>query len=204
MPEVLPISGVTFATRNRRWHDAHSVRMPFFTPAARRASSCPQFGHVTSTFCIARNGATTSPHHARSEATLHAGLATRYRSRVDREKRPEDVTLLDVLIDGFEKNEILWGRHWRVLPMPDEASAIRKCESLIAEARRWKGAPERELDEPPRRLAAWADLEIRRAGRGIMVLARSPWFSRWWSAAETWKDDPIGPLHAWLAEEHDR
>lgn len=32
------------------------------------------------------------------------------------QRAPEDATLLDVLIDGFEKNEILDGFHWRSLP----------------------------------------------------------------------------------------
>jgi hypothetical protein len=33
-------------------------------------------------------------------------------------KSPEDASLLDVLIDGFEKNEVLDGFHPRDLPMP--------------------------------------------------------------------------------------
>jgi hypothetical protein len=39
------------------------------------------------------------------------------------ETTQEGATLLDVLIDGFEKNEIMDGFHWRDLPMPDEARA---------------------------------------------------------------------------------
>lgn len=42
------------------------------------------------------------------------------------EKHPADATLLDVLIDGFEKNEVLRGFHGRLLPMPDEAAAVEK------------------------------------------------------------------------------
>src|SRR5256885_1206644 len=53
---------------------------------------------------------------------------------MDKGRRREDVTLLDVLIDGFEKNEILDGFHWRDLPMPDEDAAVRKFASLSQQA----------------------------------------------------------------------
>lgn len=86
----------------------------------------------------------------------------------------QDATLLDVLIDGFEKNEIMDGFHWRNLPMPDEAAAVRKFAALIEEARRCKGQPARFEDAGPRRIAAWPDLEIRQIDRGIMVRARAP------------------------------
>lgn len=116
-------------------------------------------------------------------------------------KRPDDVTLLDVLIDGFEKNEVLDGFHWRSLPMPDEAAAVRKYAALREEATRWKGEPPLHDDGSERRIIAWPDLEIRQAGRAIMVRARAPSFSDWWNDAETWRDDPMGPLFAWLAQE---
>jgi hypothetical protein len=64
-------------------------------------------------------------------------------------KSQDSATLLDILIDGFEKNEILDGFHWRNLPMPDEAAAGGKFVS-------W-----------------WPDLEIRQAGRGGRVRART-------------------------------
>jgi len=38
-------------------------------------------------------------------------------------RTPDDATLLDVLIDGFEKNELIDGFHWRQLPMPNEHAA---------------------------------------------------------------------------------
>ena len=72
--------------------------------------------------------------------------------------RQEDVTLLDVLVDGFEKNETMGGFHWRSLPMPDEAAAVRKFALLAAEAMAWKGKPLREQHELTRRIVAWADL----------------------------------------------
>jgi hypothetical protein len=56
-------------------------------------------------------------------------------------KTPDDATLLDILVDGFEKNEVLEGFHWRRLPLPDEEAAAAKFFSLIDEARRWKGPP---------------------------------------------------------------
>lgn len=113
----------------------------------------------------------------------------------------ESVTLLDVLIDGFEKNETRSGYHWRMLPMPDEAAAIRKFADLAKEAQHWKG-PSVRLDETgPRRIAAWPDLEIRQIGRGIMVRVRAPNFTSWWHERETWDGDPIGPLYEWIAQE---
>lgn len=113
----------------------------------------------------------------------------------------EDATLLDVLIDGFEKNEVLHGFHGRNLPMPDEEAATRKFGALVDEARRWKGTPERLEEEPPRRIAAWPDLEIRQVGRGIMVRARAAWFSGWWNERSTWEGDPMGPIYDWLEAE---
>jgi hypothetical protein len=113
----------------------------------------------------------------------------------------EDATLLDVLIDGFEKNEVLHGFHWRDLPMQDEDAAVRKFGALVDEARRWKGPPSRLEEEPPRRIAAWADLEIRQVGRGIMVRARAPSFADWWHERKTWEGDPMGPIYDWLEAE---
>jgi hypothetical protein len=113
----------------------------------------------------------------------------------------QDISLVDVLIDGFEKNEILRGYHWRTLPLPSEADAIRKFNSLVEEARRWKGEPLRVLDDSSRRLVAWSDIEIRQAGRGIMIRVRAPNFDRWWHDAATWEGDPVGPIFDWLQEE---
>ncbi len=95
----------------------------------------------------------------------------------------DDATLLDVLIDGFEKNEVLHGCHWRSLPMPDEEAAARKIASWIEEAQRWKGPPTRNESRAGRRVAAWPDLELRQAGRGILVRVRAPHFSSWWNAS---------------------
>jgi hypothetical protein len=116
-------------------------------------------------------------------------------------KTPEDASLLDVLIDGFEKNEVLDGFHWRRLPMPDEHAAARKFRSLTDEARRWKGPPSRIDDQPGRKLNAWPDLEIRLAGRGLVVRARVAHLNDWWHDDRTWYGDPLGPAFDWIAED---
>jgi hypothetical protein len=113
----------------------------------------------------------------------------------------EDATLLDTLIDGFEKNEIWGGYHWRSLPMPDEEAAARKIASWIEEVRRWKGPPARIEDRAGRRLAAWPDLELRQAGRGVMVRVRAPNFNEWWNAKDTWSGDPMAEVHDWIEED---
>jgi hypothetical protein len=116
-------------------------------------------------------------------------------------RTPEDATLLDILIDGFEKNEILDGYYWRQLPMPDERAASRKFSALTDEARRWKGPPTRVDEQPGRRLIVWPDLEIRLAGRGLVVRARMSRFNEWWHDRQTWRGDPMGPVFEWIAED---
>jgi len=112
----------------------------------------------------------------------------------------EDATLLDVLIDGFEKNEIVDGFHWRDLPMPDEAAAVRKYEALSAEGRKWKGDPTSERAAGGCRMVAWSDMQILQAGQGIRVRVRAPWFTGWWHAEETWQGDVMGPVWDWCDE----
>jgi death-on-curing protein len=120
---------------------------------------------------------------------------------VRRTAEPADATLLAVLIDGFEKNEVWGGFHHRDLPMPDERSAIAMFVARAREATAWMGPCVQEQREGPRRLARWPDLEIRQAGRGVMVRAREAHFSDWWHASGTWKDDPMGLLRAWVDED---
>ncbi len=115
----------------------------------------------------------------------------------------EAATLLDILVDGFEKNEAFGGFHRRELPMPDEGAAARKFHALAEEAQRWKGPPERRQESAMRRLAAWPDREIRQAGRGVMVLARAPGFGAWWHDERTWEGNPMGAARAWLHEDRD-
>ena len=112
----------------------------------------------------------------------------------------ERAMLLDTLVDGFERNEALGGFRHRDLPMPNENAAIRKLRSLMEEASRWKGPPARLQEDGAHRIIAWPGLELRRVGRGIVVLARPPWFSAWWHARETWQGNPMGPIHVWLEE----
>jgi hypothetical protein len=89
------------------------------------------------------------------------------------DRRPEDATLLDVLVDGFEKNDALRGFHGRVLPLTDEVAAVRKFASLAEEFSRWKGQPMRNEEFQGRRLLAWSDLELRQAGRGVPVRVKA-------------------------------
>lgn len=116
-------------------------------------------------------------------------------------KTPSDASLLDILVDGFERNEILGGFHWRDLPMPSAALAAEKFESLVREARRWKGEPSRHETRADRRWAAWPDLEFRQAGRGIRVLVKAPRFDDWWHQAETWAGDPMSAVSDWIREQ---
>ncbi len=115
----------------------------------------------------------------------------------------QDATLIDVLIDGFEKNEILGGFHLRYLPLADESDAIRKFRALVDEARRWKGVPTRQVVGDDRRLAAWPDLEIRQAARGVVVRVRAPRFESWWQESGTWAGDPMAAVHDWLAQDRE-
>jgi len=119
---------------------------------------------------------------------------------MQRAKPPEDTTLLELLIDGFEKNEVLGGFHMRTLPLPDEATAARKFADFLEEARRWKGEPGTRSSTSERQLAAWSDMEIRQAGRGVMVRVRPPRFE-WWNQAATWTDDPMQQIEFWIDEE---
>jgi len=116
-------------------------------------------------------------------------------------RKPQDATLLDVLIEGFEKNEVLRGFHWRDLPMPDEASAIRKFAMLADEAGRWKGRPLRSEESAGRRLITWSDLEIRQSGRGVMVRVKTPSFNNWWNEPATWAESPMREIFDWIEEE---
>jgi hypothetical protein len=118
-----------------------------------------------------------------------------------RGKQPQELTLVDVLIDGFEKNEILGGFHWRSLPMPSQAEAIRAFGGFLEEGRRWKGTPTRVDLAAGRRLVAWEDMEIRQAGRGVLVRVRAPWLEVWWNHEATWAGDPMKAIDAWIKEE---
>lgn len=88
-----------------------------------------------------------------------------------------------------------------MLPLQSEGAALEKFLALAEEARRWKGEPTRTVDADTRRLVGWADLEIRQAGRGVVVRVRAPWFSGWWCDPATWQGEPMGRVYDWLAEE---
>jgi hypothetical protein len=153
-------------------------------------------------------GGRSAPEAARGDPSTIDRVDDAWNARYERPVRTptsqEDITLIDVLIAGFEKNEVLDGFHWRDLPMPDEDAARRKFLAFGEEVQRWKGAPLRTQDGNGRRIAAWADLEIRQAGRGVMVRVRAPWFSSWWHEKRTWEGDPMDPIYNWLNEEEGR
>ena len=81
------------------------------------------------------------------------------------------------------------------------APRFAEVRAWIDEARRWKGEPTRLEDRGGRRLAVWPDLELRQAGRGVMVRVRAPDFSAWWHASDTWSDDPMAAVHDWIEED---
>lgn len=118
-------------------------------------------------------------------------------------KTQDEATLLDVLIDGFEKNEVMFGFHWRQLPLESAEAARLKFAGFVDEARRWKGDPIEEIGGT-RSVARWPDLEIRQAGAGVMVLVRSPWFGDWWHEGSTWAHDPMDEIWAWISDDRDR
>ncbi len=85
------------------------------------------------------------------------------RQSIMRATSQEAATLLDILIDGLEKNEVFGGFRRRELPMPDEGAAARTFDARAEEAQRWKGPPERQQEGAMRRPVAWPDLELLRA-----------------------------------------
>jgi hypothetical protein len=111
-----------------------------------------------------------------------------------------DVTLIDLLMDGFEKNESIDNWFWRQLPAPDDATAIRKFEEFAAEGRRWKGAPLESVSDSDRRAVVWSDLQIRQQGRGVIVAGKSEHIAPVWYESNTWNGDPMGDVFAWLSE----
>jgi STE24 endopeptidase len=80
-------------------------------------------------------------------------------------------------------------------PLPEGEFA-----EFVEEGRRWKGAPARMNDAPPRRLASWGDLEICQVERAILVRVRAPLFDAWWHDPTVWEGDPFDAMFRWLAE----
>ena len=108
-----------------------------------------------------------------------------------------------MLVDGFEKNEVLHGFHWRELPMSDEGAAIRKFAALADEAQRWMVGlcrPEPRRVSRRRTVALWPDLEIRQAGPAVMVRVKPPHFDSW-SCADVGRKLRLQPIFDWVAEE---
>jgi hypothetical protein len=87
--------------------------------------------------------------------------------------------------------------------MPDETAAADKFAYLVDEARRWRGSPARVEETSARRLASWPDLEIRQAGRGLIVRVRAPRFADWWHDTRIWENDPMAAVFTWLADDRE-
>jgi hypothetical protein len=120
-----------------------------------------------------------------------------------RSKPREEVTSIDLLVDGFEKNEVFGGFHWRELPMADVAAAERKFAALFEELRRWKGSPASMREDSSTRVATWSDVELRQCGRGVLLRIVAPRFD-WWNEDATWTDDPMGTVVQSLADERSK
>jgi hypothetical protein len=112
----------------------------------------------------------------------------------------DDVTLIDLLMNGFEKNECFDDWFWRQLPAPDDATAIRKFEEFAAEGRRWKGEPLETVSESDGRAIVWSDLQVRQKGRGVLVAGKSGNIASLWYADSTWNGDPMGDVFGWFSE----
>jgi hypothetical protein len=111
-----------------------------------------------------------------------------------------DVTLIDLLMNGFEKNESIGNWFWRQLPAPDDATAIRKFEEFAAEGRRWKGEPLESVSDSDGRAIVWSDLQVRQKGRGVIVAGRSETIAQVWYANSSWNEDPMGEVFDWFSE----
>jgi len=78
---------------------------------------------------------------------------------------------------------------------------LGRSRHYTEEARRWKGEPARLEEKAARRIASWPDLEIRQAGRGVLVRARTASFHSWWHDERMWQGDPLDPIIDWIVEE---
>ena len=110
---------------------------------------------------------------------------------------PEETSLLGVLIDCFEKNEMLEGWFMRQLPLADPQTAARKYRAFRDELVRWKGPPMAEDEGEGWQRADWGDIRMKHAGRGIMIWVRQAGVSKWWHEDETWADDPLAKVWDW-------
>ena len=111
--------------------------------------------------------------------------------------RPEETTLLAVLVDCFEKNEVIDGCFHRWLPLGDPQTADRKFREFRDELARWKGSPRAEDAGLGWQRADWGDIRIKQGGRGIMVWVARTGVRDWWHAEETWDGDPLADVWDW-------
>lgn len=107
---------------------------------------------------------------------------------------PQEATLLDVLMDGFEggqgSQEVRLGWRERALPLPSLEAAGGKYIELVEEARRWFDSDGVECVEGGRRCTVWPRLRIAQAWRGVVVLALYSDFDAWWRTISdaAWSD----------------
>lgn len=107
-----------------------------------------------------------------------------------------DISLLQAIAFCFEKQEIFDGWAQRLCPFPTEQDASVTFTVWIEELTRWKGPPLSDAMHTSRR-AAWPDLRIKLAGRGIGVWIKVGSVHRWWSAPATWEGDPCAEVYDW-------
>lgn len=120
--------------------------------------------------------------------------------------RPEDATLLDVMVSCFDQQETVRGHFVCWLPLPDEETAKRKYKSLAFEAgelfSRFSRGSFYEVPHVLGRMLKWvrpsSSLEIRQLGRGLAVLVRDTGVEDWWHDPETWNS--LKPLRRWVYE----
>lgn len=110
---------------------------------------------------------------------------------------PEETSLLGMLADCFEKNELIEGWFRRELPLADPPAAGRKYREFREELVRWKGRPQAEDAGPGWQRADWGDIRMKQAGRGIMVWLRSAGVSQWWHESRIWAGDPLADAWEW-------
>jgi hypothetical protein len=98
-------------------------------------------------------------------------------------------SLATVLVDGFEKNEILGGWHERVCPFSTDADARAAFETWAVELRSWLGPPSLAHDDR----YAWGDrARILVSGRGVGVwITCDARFREVWADQRTWEGQPL-------------
>ena len=112
----------------------------------------------------------------------------------------EDLTLLAVLSQCFEVDEMIDGYHLRTAPFGSETVAVARFAQWKSEIEHWLGPREGEDaggDGEDWQRAWWPDLRMKRTGRGIAFWVRSARVERWWHDTELWEDPGLDGLWQW-------